>query len=39
MPPPDKKQTDVNKGKTILQSYLNSFEQENETTTVITGSI
>ncbi|CAH0716329.1 unnamed protein product, partial [Brenthis ino] len=34
MPPPDKKS--VTKGKTILQSYLNSFDQDNETTTVIT---
>lgn len=36
MPPPDKKQTGVNKSKTILQSYLNSFDQEKEATTVIT---
>ncbi|XP_045458607.1 transcriptional repressor CTCF-like [Melitaea cinxia] len=34
MPPPDKK--NATKGKTILQSYLNSFDQDNEATTVIT---
>ncbi|XP_045784094.1 transcriptional repressor CTCF-like [Maniola jurtina] len=33
MPPPDKKS--VNKGKTILQTYLNSFDQENETTATV----
>lgn len=35
MPPPDKK--NATKGKTILQTYLNSFDQDNEATTVITG--
>ncbi|XP_050361341.1 transcriptional repressor CTCF-like isoform X2 [Nymphalis io] len=33
MPPPDKKSS--TKGKTILQSYLNSFEQDNEETTTV----
>ncbi|XP_069364846.1 transcriptional repressor CTCF-like isoform X2 [Maniola hyperantus] len=33
MPPPDKKS--ANKCKTILQTYLNSFDQDNEPTTVI----
>ncbi|XP_045781676.1 transcriptional repressor CTCF-like [Maniola jurtina] len=33
MPPPDKKS--VNKGKTILQTYLNSFDKENETTATV----
>ncbi|XP_047544019.1 transcriptional repressor CTCF-like isoform X1 [Vanessa atalanta] len=33
MPPPDKKS--ATKGKTILQSYLNSFDQDNEETTTV----
>ncbi|CAH2103286.1 unnamed protein product [Euphydryas editha] len=33
MPPPDKK--NATKGKTILQSYLNSFDQDNEATTTV----
>lgn len=37
MPPPDKK---TGKGKTLLQSYLNTFNQQSEDpTTVISGNI